>query len=269
MTKAKKIIALIVCTLLTVTIVACGKTTEEEKPTPNKPEEITTPAKPEEVKPTKPVEVKPTKPAEVTTPNKPQVVSYKTLYKQELDNLIKKYGKFVKEKPEDLVKGVKYAQLVDFDKDKVPEMIVIHDMKVLLYTIKDNKAVCIYEKEIGSRYGQTDVSYRLGINTSGEKVSLINYGSKKEWSEERISIVTVENGKVVIKELYAKAKENNDMPSRENLVSYYIDNKATTQSEYNKIYYSTVENALNIDACWNEEPATKSNLETFLSTLNN
>lgn len=119
-------------------------------------------------------------------------------------------------------------------------MVMLYDKKVLLYNIKDGKVEAVYEKRLGSRYGQSDVSYRLGINTKDEKISIINYDSKNAWQEELIEIITLENGKVVIKKLYAKAKKDNDIPVRDNLVEFFIDDKPTTLDNYNSIYNSTV-----------------------------
>lgn len=232
MKSIKGLIVILVFTIIVTNIVGCNKKNQENKITIEK-----------------------------------EVLNYKALYKEELNSLIEKFGKFENQDNGLPVKGVKYAELVNFDKDEIPEMIVIHDMKILVYKIKDGNAKCIYEGNVGSRYGQSDVSYRVGINTNGEKPSLIVYHAEKIWEEERISVVTIENDEVISKELYAKAKEGNDIPIRENLNSYFIENKATTVDEYNSVYNSIVKNAKSIDVCWEEEPATRSNLESFLLSL--
>ena len=52
-----------------------------------------------------------------------EIVDYKALYKEEVNSLIDKYGKFETEST-GMIKGIKYGQLIDFDKDEIPEMII-------------------------------------------------------------------------------------------------------------------------------------------------
>jgi hypothetical protein len=54
---------------------------------------------------------------------------------------------------------------------------------------------------------------------------------------------------------------------RETLIEFFIDNQNVTKDEYNNIYNSIVKEAKNIDACWNYESATSSELETFINSL--
>lgn len=185
-----------------------------------------------------------------------KVLNYKDLYKKEVNNLI-----------ETPIKSFRYGELIDFDKDNIPEMIMLYDMKVVLYTIKNGKVEAVYEKRLGSKYGQSDVSYRLGINTKDEKISIINYDSKNTWQEELIEIITLEKGNVAIKKLYAKAKKDNDIPVRNNLVEFFIDGEPTTLDKYNSIYNSTVEQAKQIDALGNGESENEQLLNSFLSSL--
>lgn len=242
--KLKGIIAVIICTVITTTgALGCSEKKEEKQSDNVKTEE-----KQDEEK-------------------KEEVVDYKAIYKDEMNNLINKFGKYEDPGNGLPIKGVKYAELIDFDKDKTPEMVAVHDMKVLLYKVKNKKAECIYEGKLGSRFGQTDVSTTLGINTKSEKPSLIVYHSTSEWKEERISIITVENDKVVTKELYAKTNKDLNMPDRKELSEFFIDNESKTGDEYNAIYNSTVKEAKQIDVCWNQEPATKNQLEKFISSL--
>ena len=203
---------------------------------------------------------------EVEEQEEEEVVAYKALYKEEVNSLIDKYGKF-ETGPAGMIKGIKYGQLIDFDKDEIPEMIILHDMQVMLYTIKDGEVKCIYEGIIGERYGQSDVSYTLRVNDNSENPGLIVYNSEKTWEEERITIVTVENGEAKTKELYAKTESGNDIPIRDNLIEFFIDNQNVTKDEYNNIYNSIVKEAKSIDACWNYESATSSELETFINSL--
>ena len=198
-----------------------------------------------------------------------EVVNYKDLYNEEINSLIDKYGRFETEST-GMIKGIKYGQLIDFDKDEIPEMIILHDRQVVLYTIKDGEVKCIYEGVIGARYGQTDVSYSFMVNDDSENPSLIVPHSEKEWIEEKITIVTVEDGEAKIKELYAKVDElalDANMFLRETLIEFFIDNQNVTKDEYNNIYNSIVKEAKNIDACWNYESATSSELEAFINSL--
>ena len=195
-----------------------------------------------------------------------EIVDYKALYKEEVNSLIDKYGRFETEST-GMIKGIKYGQLIDFDKDEIPEMIILHDMQVMLYTIKDGEVKCIYDGVIGERYGQSDVSYTFRVNDNSENPSLTVYNSEKTWEEEKITIVTVENGEAKTKELYAKTESGNNIPIRDNLIEFFIDNQNVTKDEYNNIYNSIVKEAKNIDACWNYESATLSELEAFINSL--
>lgn len=244
MRKSKSLIAMLIFTVIASSVIGCGDEKKESTEVGNIQNEE------------KQVEEK-----------KEEVVDYKAVYKDEISSLINKFGKYEDPGNGLPIKGVKYGELIDFDKDKVPEMVVLHDMKVLLYKIKDGKAECIYEEKLGSRFGQTDVSYTLGINTKSERPSLIVYHSTSEWKEENISIVTVENNKVVTKELYARTNKDLNMPDRKELEEFFVNNESKTADEYNSIYNSIVKEDKEIDACWNQEPATKNQLEKFLASL--
>ena len=194
-------------------------------------------------------------------------LNVKGIYKNEINKLINKYGKFYSEQQWYPISGLKYAELIKFDEDEIPEMLVIHDMKVLLYTIKDGKVILVYEDDIGGRYSQSDVAYTIGINTYSEKTSLIVYKTEQCWQEESIKIVSLEQGVPIFKRLYAKTKPNNELPNRENLISFSIDDEVTTEDEYYKVYDNIVKPARSIDVCWDLEPASKANLEAFIQAL--
>lgn len=194
-------------------------------------------------------------------------VNYKALYKEEVDKLISEFGKYDNPGNGLPIKGVKYGELLDFDKDNIPEMIILHDMKVLLYKVRDNKVQCIAEGSVGSKYAQSDINYTFGINVNENGTSIVIPNSKSEWTEELISIVTVENNNSVIKKLTAKTAPDNGIPIRDSLISYYIDDQEVSKDEYYKIYDSQVKNCKNINAMIDESPGNASELETFIQSL--
>lgn len=195
-------------------------------------------------------------------------VDYKALYKEEVDKLIGEFGKYENPASGGIVKGVKYGELIDFNNDEVPEMIILHDKQVLLYTIEDDKLKCVYEGTVGSRYAQSDVSYNFGINDKGEEVYIVINDSEATWTEEVISIVTMKDKEVVIKKLNAKTAPDNDRPIRENLISFYIDDKEVSKEEYDKIYDSIVNNCKTIDVAVDNSPEKAvAELERFLQSL--
>lgn len=259
MIKNKKLITILVFTAIVNTLGGCTEN-EEIKPNYNvQKEELQKNTKQNNEKIEDNIENKEEQKSDVQNKLKQEEekgLNYKALYKSELNNL-----------NENSIKGFRYGELIDFDMDNIPEMIMLYDMKVALYTIKNGKVEACYEKKLGSRYGQGDVSYRIGINTKDQKVSIINYDAKNSWQEELIDIVTLEKGNVEIKKLYAKAKKDNDTPIRENLVEFYIDNKPVTLDTYNSIYNSTVKEAKQIDAWGNGEAENKELFNKFISLL--
>lgn len=160
---------------------------------------------------------------EATTTTK--AVTYKTIYKSQLDSMIDQYGA-----------GVTGGKLIDMDNDGTPEMIVIHDMTVCIYTIRDEKASSLYEGTAGLRYGQTDASYEVLINESCTPTVLVLFNATDEWVDENITAVSIFDGEATTEELKAATNGENDTPAREELETFSINGSDVTSTEYNTEY---------------------------------
>lgn len=198
-----------------------------------------------------------------------ELTNYKKIYKEEVDRLISEFGKFDDSESGTAIKGLKYGSLVDFDNDKIPEMIVSYNQRVLLYKIIDNKAVCLYDEPVETTYKKMDLSRIILVNSTTETPSLIVSKTTKPTMEERIQIITLNDGKVVIDNLYGKIADGIDppMPSESKLVQFYWNDKEISEEEYNKLHSTFINKDNYIELCWDIEPATKSSLEDFIISL--
>lgn len=240
MKKVKVIVAMVMTTLVLANVMGCNGKKETAKPnTENK------------------VEIE----------QKEEVVDYKKLYKDEIDKLIAEFGQFDASEVGYPVKGVKYGELIDFDNDKIPEMLVAHDQKVLIYKVKDGEAKCIYEEKAESKYRQTDIARDININLEDGKVSLVIYKTQRPAHEEVINVVTIENNEVKIKKLYGKIKGDSDNPLGEKLQEFYIDDKSVSSEEYNKVHDEFIKNSKSIDLVGENDISGKANLEEFINSL--
>lgn len=194
---------------------------------------------------------------------------YKSAYLEEINTLIKKHGKHVQSSPDSLVKGVQFARLIDFENDKVPEMVVLCDLKVAIYSFTDSKVAKIYEANLGPEFGHTDVSTRFAITNYDNAFYVITYNSPSEWTTESITACTILNNKPMIKKLYAETDPNNEdsLPTPDYLVKFKIDEADVSKEDYLSLRKSLFANKENIDACWGNEPATLSNLDNFIKSL--
>lgn len=125
---------------------------------------------------------------------------YGAAYAKDIINIIEKYGKFENGGE----KGLRYGVYVDFERDMVPELVLLHDMCVEVYRYSEGASSLIYTAKLGCRYGQTDVSYTFGLNDTAEVPYIITYHSENEWTEENIKIFTLNNGIPRVNNLFAK-----------------------------------------------------------------
>ena len=218
-------------------------------------------------------------PTEATTTEEPTTekeVDYHAAYKAEVENLINQYGQF--QDGDSLGTGVKYGCLEDMDADGTPEMIIIHDMKVVIYTCdKEGNVSSIYEGSVGYRFGQGDTSYQVIINTSASKPVVVVNISQNETSEEAFEAVTVTNGVAGV-DTY-RATTEMDIPDRELLDTFTINGSDVDQSEYEAGYSSFMDGATIVDPYNNDEgmanyfdgqtyvAATPAQFEEFLASL--
>ncbi len=205
-----------------------------------------------------------------------EAIDYHIAYKKQVQNLIDEYGKFAD--GETLGTGVKYGTLKDMDGNGTPEMIIIHDMQVVIYTCdKEGNVESIYETGIGYRFGQGDTSYQVVFNDGGEKPLILVNKSENETSEEAFEVVTVNKGVAGV-DTY-RATTEMDIPDRELLDTFTINGTTVEQGEYEANYNSFMSGATIVDPYNNDEgmadyydgqtyiAATPTEFEEFLASL--
>ena len=221
--------------ILVLTMAGCGS--EEEKTAVA--EEATTTA--------------PTTTTEATTTEEPKETD---LYKSELTSLIDQYGH-----GDSSGSGVTYAKLIDLDDNDTPEMVVIHDMNLVIYGLKYKQVVTLYEGKIGTQYGQTDTGYEVLINESISPTTIVLFDSQDEWVDENITAVTVAGGAVSTETLKAATNGENDTPAREELQTFSVDGASTSAEDYESEYNRLTEGADSIN------PMEPSDLDSMMSSM--
>lgn len=198
-----------------------------------------------------------------------EAIDYKTLYLEEFNSLIDRFGKYDDSESGNAVKGVKYGDLIDFDGDGIPEMLVAHDSRVLLYRIENGEVKSIYDERAGDRYLGREI-FSISINRDTDPPCLIVYRSEHILAEDRAEILTVKNGEIQKQEICARVRdgvEDEDTVEEEEFENFSIDGETVTEEEYYEIYNSLVKDAEDIDLTYSQEPATKDNLEDFIKLL--
>jgi hypothetical protein len=192
-------------------------------------------------------------------------LSWQEAYAAELSDLYESYGRY-RVDDIDYVRGVNYAQLADFDEDGTPELLVTYDSTVHLYAAQSGGAVCLWEGNVGARYGQTDVSPTIRVNVTKGAVSLSVYHSESEWTEEAISVVTVEGGVAKVTEFHATGSET-DVPTGENLHEFSIDGETVSREDYESALERVQEGGQEIDMAWGSDPASEVMLDALDALL--
>lgn len=194
---------------------------------------------------------------------------WQNVYRGVLEELFSEYGHYVTDGRNDMVSGVKYVQILDFNADGVREMVVLVDRRVQLYTCRENEAVLLYECGIGGRYGQTDVSYTFCINAQAETPVLCLYHTESGWCEEAITLITLtEDGQVSQTELWAATDGENPVPDREYLVEFTIDGVAVERTVYESLRSAALDEGLEIDVDWSMYyPSTRAQLDATVDYL--
>lgn len=194
----------------------------------------------------------PTTTTEATT----EAANESTLYKSELTSLIDQYGR-----GDGTGEGVNYAKLMDLDGDDTQEMIVIHDMNLLIYDVKEDQVVTLFEGKTGTQYGQTDTGYEVLINESISPTTIVLFDSQDEWVDENITAVTVAGGAVSTETLKAATNGENDTPAREELQTFSVDGASTSAEDYESEYNRLTEGADSIN------PMEPSDLDSMMSSM--
>ena len=154
--------------------------------------------------------------------------------------------------------GTKYGTLIDFEKDAVPELVLLHDRVIQVYRFDGQKSTLIYEKKAGQRVNQTDVSNTFRINLTGDKPTLITYNSEEWYDEVRdyekmelINVFTVINGEANVTKLMANGAPPEEFPALKDFANFEINGQKVTYDEYEAVKQSYMAGGKEVDACWN------------------
>lgn len=198
---------------------------------------------------------------------KKPALDYTSAFAENIKEIIDNYGRYVNTDYMG-VKGLKYGTLIDFEKDGIPELVLCHDMKVKVYRFDGEKSTLIYNKELGSRYMQTDVSPQFAVKTTGDQPVLMTYHSTKEWCEEVIDIFTIENEQPKEMQISARNTDDNEDADFNEFIVYDVP---VSKTGYDEIRKSLFSDAKHIDALWSLQfesenliNATEDELNAFL-----
>ena len=191
---------------------------------------------------------------------------YLEAYYSVVSDFIYQYGEYVKDPDTSAITGLKYGELIDFEKDGVPEMLLVCDRTAYIYGFDGSKAVELLNTPIGSGFGQTDVSYYVYISYVNGQQYLIVDNVDDGWCEDNFMAYTVSDGEVYQMHYAAWTDGNNEYPSTEFLTSFEINDEAVSADEYLQDRSTLRDNARSIDAIW-DLSATYDELMTFESSL--
>lgn len=193
---------------------------------------------------------------------------YGAAYAENMRDIIDEYGKF----EQGGMRGLRYGVLIDFERDMVPELVLLHDLTVEVYRYNNGTSSKIYSADVGARYGQTDVSYTFSFNDTAFVPYLVTYHSKNEWTEENLEIFTLKDGAVKVKTMFAKTT-GIDMGF--DILNARIDGQSVTGKEYAlerekieaglvSVFASGIGDGGTYDRGWDFLWATKKELNAFL-----
>lgn len=201
------------------------------------------------------------------TPEEP-VPGWQAAYLTVLEELCGDYGKYIVPADSDLLSGVKYARLLDFNGDGVRELVVLFDRSVRLYTCQDAQAVLLFEGTVGGRFGQADVSYTFHVNAVAQTPCLVLFHTENEWCEEALTIVHLTGtGEVIQTELFAATDGQNEAPDRASLVEFQINGQTVLPEVYESARSAALDDSTEIDVDWGAFPATQAQLDLVFRAL--
>lgn len=189
-------------------------------------------------------------------------------YTDVLRALIAQYGMFHVDEKTDFVLGLKYAglhRLRGLEKPALVTLVNTRDEEELLhftlrvYGTDGLTPRLLYETELGNRYGQTDVSHTFHVGRE-----IITYHSSNEWTEEVIHIYDPSNGTRVLR---AVTNGQNGAPTRDALEQFWLDSEAISWGHYTMETAPVLQDSTEYDACWDVAPASRADLEGFLSKM--
>lgn len=194
-------------------------------------------------------------------------------YREVLTRLIAQYGCYDMGDGTLPVLGLKYAALHDFGWDGCPELVTLVNhknddqrlhMTLRIYGCDGGETILRYTTELGTQYGQTDLSYAF---TLGEGF-VATYHSRDEWTEELIHITEYLGSGFPTTRTYLAKRENSDeLPTEGTLTQFWEDGEPVSLAHYGNIMEGTVNRYRQIDACWNVSPASETDLKVFLEAM--
>ncbi len=198
---------------------------------------------------------------------------YGVAYAKNIQDVIDTYGFY----ENGGLTGLKYGVLMDFERDMVPELVLLHDLTVEVYRYENGVSQKIYESKAGGRYLQTDVSHTIALNETIKEPCIITYHTENEWTEEVLRVFTIKDGKPLVKTLLSRV---NLAPGQDPIdfirrFNYFeIDGNRVEKQTFMPVYNNIVNGKIEIDACgeigydiempWNYVRATREELSVFL-----
>lgn len=188
-------------------------------------------------------------------------------YEEIVAQMIDQYGEFGTDPDTGGISGLKYGELIDFENDGVPEMLLLCDRELYLYGYDGSAAYTLLDVPVGSSFGQTDVSYEFRISNTDGSTYLIVDDTTDEWAQDKWGAYTVRQGGVYEIQFLAWTDGNNDTPEIEYLTDCTINGETVTQQYYLDARSTLRDNARMIDAIWDYDSATYEDLMAFEQAL--
>lgn len=193
--------------------------------------------------------------------------AYRAVYRKIVADMIAQYGEFCADPDTQAINGLKYGELIDFENDGVPELLLLCDRMAYLYRYDGAGAMQLLCEPVGIAFGCTDVSYYVHISEAVGKTYLILDHSTDGWTEDDWTAYTVEGGALRKVNYFARTDGDNDYPDTEFLVNFKIDGNRVSAEDYLAERELLRTNARTIDAIWDFETARYEELLDFEASL--
>lgn len=200
-------------------------------------------------------------------PSQEDTGAYRAVYSQIVSDMISQYGEFCADPDTQMITGLKYGELIDFENDDIPELLLLCDQTAYLYRYDGKGAAQLLCEPVGIAFGCTDVSYYIHISETLGKTYLILDHSTEGWTEDDWTTYTVEAGELRKVNYFARTDGYNDYPGTEFLVNCKIDGNRVPAEDYLTERELLRKNARTIDAIWDFETASYEELLQFEASL--
>lgn len=193
--------------------------------------------------------------------------AYLAVYRQIVADMIDQYGEFCADPDTQVITGLKYGELIDFENDGVPELLLLCDQTAYLYRYDGAGAAQLLCEPVGISFGCTDVSYYIHVSEAVGKTYLIVDHSTDGWTEDDWTAYTVEAGALRTVNYFARTDGYNDYPDTEFLVNCKIDGNRVSAEDYLTERDLLRKGSRTIDAIWDFETARYEELQQFEASL--